>query len=333
MSSILEAIAEKTRLRVAKAKESVTLEQVREQALAMLTPKETLTEAQRTRRTRENKKIESSPCPQQQTAPRSGVDVQIQHVVAPEKPTVCVQKRESFSFRSGRPCSPCLRESQFEKNLTMPGLSFICEVKKASPSKGVIAEDFPYLRIAQEYEAAGASAISVLTEPEYFLGDPRYLQEIAANVKIPILRKDFVVDDYQLYEAKIWGAQAVLLICALSDTDTLARYIKTVAELGLSALVEIHDEAEAEQALAAGARIIGINNRDLKTFNVDLNVAVRLKKLIPEGVITVAESGIKSPEDIRVLKDSGIDAALIGESLMRATDKRQFLEELRRNGE
>jgi indole-3-glycerol phosphate synthase len=202
-------------------------------------------------------------------------------------------------------------------------------VKKASPSKGVIAENFPYVQIAKEYEGAGAAAISVLTEPEYFLGDPRYLQEIAAEVTIPVLRKDFVIDAYQLYEAKVWGAQAVLLICALSDTDTLARYIKTAAELGLAALVEIHDEAEAKQALTAGARIIGINNRDLKTFDVNLSVAARLKKSIPEGVITVAESGIKSPDDIRALKDSGIDAALIGESLMRAADKKRFLAELR----
>jgi indole-3-glycerol phosphate synthase len=302
MSSILETIAEKTRLRVAKAKESVTLEQLCSAC----------------------KQQPHSPLPTPHSPPENGtrtgerVIKQRQYGVGQIKATVTTKSE-------GPPT--------FEQALTTPGLSFICEVKKASPSKGVIAEDFPYLQIAQEYEAAGASAISVLTEPEYFLGDPRYLQEIAANVKIPVLRKDFIVDDYQLYEAKIWGAQAVLLICALSDTDTLARYIKTATELGLSALVEIHDEAEAEQALKAGARIIGINNRDLKTFNVDIGVAVRLKKLIPEGVITVAESGIKSPDDIRVLKDSGIDAALIGESLMRATDKRQFLEELRRNGE
>ena len=290
MNSILQTIAEKSRLRVAQAKESVTMEEMREQALVMNTSEETLTEARRARRTREDKKIEFPPCP---------------------------------------PCSPCPREMHFEQALSAPGLSFICEVKKASPSKGIIAENFPYLQIAREYEAAGAAAISVLTEPEYFLGDPRYLQEIAANVKIPVLRKDFVIDAYQLYEAKIWGAQAVLLICALLDTDTLALYIKTAAELGLASLVEIHDEAEAEQALAAGARIIGINNRDLKTFNVNLSVAARLRKLIPAGVITVTESGIKSPDDIRALKDAGIDAALIGESLMRATDKKQFLAELR----
>jgi len=221
----------------------------------------------------------------------------------------------------------------FEQALSSPGLSFICEVKKASPSKGVIAENFPYLEIAREYEAAGAAAISVLTEPEYFLGDPRYLQEIAAEVKIPVLRKDFIIDPYQLYEAKAWGAQAALLICALLDTDTLRAYIGIAAELGLSALVEIHDEAEAEQALEAGARIIGINNRDLNTFSVDLGVSARLRKFIPAGVITVAESGIKSPDDIRALKGSGIDAVLIGESLMRSPNKKQFLSELRRNGE
>jgi indole-3-glycerol phosphate synthase len=272
MSSILETIAEKTRLRVAQAKESVTLEQIREQ---------------------------------------------------------CERHKEKESTNYTNETNNSSGESQFEQNLKAPGLSFICEVKKASPSKGVIAEAFPYLQIAQEYEAAGAAAISVLTEPEYFLGDPRYLQEIAADVKIPVLRKDFVVDPYQLYEAKIWGAQAALLICALLDTDTLRSYIAIATELGLSALVEIHDEAEAEQALAAGARIIGINNRDLNTFNVDLNVAARLRKLIPSDVITVAESGIKSPDDIRALKDSGIDAVLIGESLMRAPDKKQFLSELR----
>jgi indole-3-glycerol phosphate synthase len=221
------------------------------------------------------------------------------------------------------------RSLPFEQALSVPGLSFICEVKKASPSKGVIAEDFPYLQIAEEYEAAGAAAISVLTEPEYFLGSDQYLREIAARVKIPVLRKDFVIDAYQIYEAKILGAQAVLLICALLDTATLAQYIVTAGELGLSALVEIHNEAEAEQALAAGARIIGINNRDLSTFNVDLGLSARLRKLIPAGIITVAESGLKSPDDLRALKDAGIDAVLIGESLMRSADKKQFLAELK----
>jgi indole-3-glycerol phosphate synthase len=217
----------------------------------------------------------------------------------------------------------------FERALAAPGLSFICEVKKASPSKGIIAEDFPYLHIAKEYEVAGASAISVLTEPEYFLGSDQYLREIAASVKIPALRKDFIIDPYQIYEAKILGAAAVLLICALLDTETLAFYIKTAHELNLSALVEIHGEAEAESALRAGARIVGINNRDLKTFKVDLGLTARLRNRIPADVLAVAESGISSPDDTRVLKDLSIDAALVGESLMRSPDKKRLLAELR----
>jgi len=173
----------------------------------------------------------------------------------------------------------------------------------------------------------------VLTEPDYFQGDPRYLKEIAAEVNVPVLRKDFVIDAFQLYEAKVLGAGAVLLICALLDAETLAQYIKTTAELDMAALVEIHDEEEAEMAVEAGARIIGINNRDLKTFKVDFNTGIRLRKRIPGGILTVAESGIKSPTDVRSLQDAGFDAVLIGESLMRAPDKRQFLVELRRNGE
>ena len=218
----------------------------------------------------------------------------------------------------------------FETALAAPGLSFICEVKKASPSKGIITESFPYLEIAKEYEAAGASAISVLTEPEYFLGSDRYLQEIAAETNIPVLRKDFIVDSYQIYEAKLLGAQAILLIAALlNDAKNLAAYIKTASELELSALVEIHNEAETEQALQAGAKIIGINNRDLKTFKVDTGVTAQLKKRIPAGIITVAESGIRSADDVREMKDIGVDALLIGESLMRAADKKQFLAELK----
>jgi indole-3-glycerol phosphate synthase len=216
----------------------------------------------------------------------------------------------------------------FERAIATPGISFICEVKKASPSKGIIVEDFPYLQIALEYEAAGAAAISVLTEPDFFLGSDRYLREIAASVAIPALRKDFIIDPYQIYEAKLLGAKAVLLICALLDAQTLAEYIKTASELGLSSLVEIHDGTEAEQAVRAGARIIGINNRDLKTFKVDLAVTARLRSLIPEGILTVAESGIKSVEDVRAINGCGIDAVLAGESLMRAEDKRQFLSEL-----
>jgi indole-3-glycerol phosphate synthase len=216
----------------------------------------------------------------------------------------------------------------FERSLTASGLSFICEVKKASPSKGIIAENFPWLEIAREYEEGGASAISVLTEPEYFMGSDQYLREIAAAVHIPVLRKDFIIDPYQIYEAKLFGAQAVLLICALLDTETLSSFIAIADELAIDCLVEIHNEQEAEEALNAGARIIGINNRDLTTFTVDTGLTSHLRKLIPSNVLTVSESGIKSTDDVRALKGLGIDAVLIGESLMRATDRKQFLRKL-----
>jgi indole-3-glycerol phosphate synthase len=207
-------------------------------------------------------------------------------------------------------------------------ISFICEVKKASPSKGIIAEDFPYLTIAREYEAAGAQAISVLTEPDFFLGRDQYLSDISREVGIPILRKDFTIDEYQLYEAKLIGADAVLLICALLSTDTIREYINICDELGLSALVEAHDEQEIESALKAGARVIGVNNRNLKTFEVDLNNAIRLRAMVPEKICFVAESGIRTPEDIRQLQAAGVNAVLIGETLMRSPDKKEQLRRL-----
>lgn len=216
----------------------------------------------------------------------------------------------------------------FHKALAAPGLSFICEVKKASPSKGIIAQDFPWQEIAKDYEEGGAAAISVLTEPEFFLGSWQYLREISAKVKIPTLRKDFIIDEYQIYEAKLWGAKAVLLICALLEKETLAAYIKIADELALDCLVEIHNEEEAREAIEAGARVIGINNRDLVTFNVDTGLTAGLRKLLPAGTLSVAESGIKSADDVRELKDIGIDAVLIGESLMRAADRKAFLAEL-----
>lgn len=218
----------------------------------------------------------------------------------------------------------------FEQALSVEGMSFICEVKKASPSKGLIAEDFPYLDIAREYQEAGASAISVLTEPEYFLGSDRYLKEIAESVTIPVLRKDFTVDEYQIYEAKLLGASAVLLICSLLNDEELQRYLNTAHGLGLSALVEAHDEEEAGRAVRAGARIIGVNNRDLKTFTVDIKNSVNLRKLIPEGIIYVSESGIKAPEDVGELYRNGTNAVLIGETLMRSPDKKKMLYKLRR---
>ncbi|MDR3144648.1 MAG: indole-3-glycerol phosphate synthase TrpC [Treponema sp.] len=217
----------------------------------------------------------------------------------------------------------------FEKALSAPGISFICEVKRASPSRGIIAADFPYLEIAREYQEAGAAAVSVLTEPDYFMGKDSYLREIAAAIDLPVLRKDFILDPYQIYEAKLLGAAAVLLICALLDRKTLEEYIALGASLGLSCLVEVHTPEELRAALDAGARIIGINNRDLKTFTVDIGVTARLRRLIPPGIVTVSESGVGSPGDIRFLAEQRIDGVLIGETLMRAADKKAELAGLR----
>lgn len=217
----------------------------------------------------------------------------------------------------------------FERALKGEDISFICEVKKASPSKGVIAKDFPYLTIAMEYEAAGANAISVLTEPEYFQGEDRYLKEIKQTVGIPVIRKDFTIDPYQIYEAKILGADAVLLICALLDTEELRQSIAICDELGLSALVEAHTEQEIASALKAEARVIGVNNRDLKTFEVDIQNCIRLRALVPPQIRFVAESGIRTAQDIMALREAGVDAVLIGETLMISDDKKAALAELR----
>lgn len=218
----------------------------------------------------------------------------------------------------------------FENVLRAEGLSFICEIKKASPSLGIIAQDFPYLQIAQEYEAAGAAAISVLTEPYWFLGQDRCLTEISQVVAIPLLRKDFIVDSYQIFEAKILGASAILLICALLNTDTLQEYLDIAHSLGLSALVEVHTEEEVRSALAAGARMVGVNNRNLKTFEVDITTSLRLRSLVPEEIIFISESGIKSSGDVAMLKANKTDAVLIGESLMRSENKKEQLASLRR---
>lgn len=216
----------------------------------------------------------------------------------------------------------------FEKALAQDGVSFICEVKKASPSKGLIAPDFPYIEIAKTYEKSGARAISVLTEPYYFQGADRYLTEISREVGLPLLRKDFTVDEYMIYEAKTLGASAVLLICSLLSEDTVRRYIQIADSLGLTALVEAHDEEEVAQAVRAGARVIGVNNRDLKTFTVDIKNSIRLRKLVPEEILFVSESGIRTPEDIRELSQNHVNAALVGETLMRAGNVPETLGEL-----
>ncbi len=216
----------------------------------------------------------------------------------------------------------------FEKAIAKDGISFICEVKKASPSKGIIAKDFPYVDIAKDYEKAGASCISVLTEPEYFKGDKKYLKEISENVSIPIIRKDFVIDEYMIYDAKLHGATCVLLICSILDEDTIRDYISICDTLGISALVEAHDEEEIEKAIKAGARIIGVNNRDLKTFTVDISNSERLRKLVPDNILFVAESGIKTNEDIKRLRKANVNGVLIGETFMKAENKKQMLEDL-----
>ena len=209
----------------------------------------------------------------------------------------------------------------FEAALRQQDFNFICEVKKASPSKGIIAEYFPYLDIAKEYEVAGAAAISVLTEPEFFKGDKKYLQEIASTVKIPVLRKDFIIDEYQIYQAKVWGASAILLICACLDVPTLTKFRELADSLGLSSLVEAHDEHEVQMAIDCGARIIGVNNRNLKDFTVDVQNSVRLRNLVQDDVIFVSESGLETPEDIQVLRDNNIGVALMGETFMRSPNK------------
>lgn len=222
------------------------------------------------------------------------------------------------------------KEFVFEHALRKPELSFICECKKASPSKGIIADDFPYLKIAQEYEQAGADCISVLTEPKYFLGDDSYLQEIAQAVSVPCLRKDFVVSPYMLYEARVLGAAAVLLICSLLTEKELAEYLEICEGLGMSALVEVHNAAEISMAIHAGARIIGVNNRNLSNFSVDMANSSRLRELVPPEILFVAESGIKTAADVQTMREIDADAVLIGELLMRAENRSAMLAELRR---
>lgn len=240
--------------------------------------------------------------------------------------------REAFPLEALKErCSstPAADGAAFYNALRRDGMSFICEVKKASPSKGIIAEDFPYLDIARAYEAAGADCISCLTEPKWFLGSDKIFTEIRAAVSTPMIRKDFVVDEYQIYQAKLMGATCVLLICALHDTATIAKWLELCHRLGLAALVEAHDSTEIASAVSAGARIIGVNNRNLKDFSVDFSNAARLRELIPPEAVYVAESGVSSPADVAALKEIGADAVLIGEMLMRAADKKQMLNALK----
>ncbi|MCD8220773.1 MAG: indole-3-glycerol phosphate synthase TrpC [Clostridiales bacterium] len=255
----------------------------------------------------------------------------LDEIAAKTRERMIKEKREVSAAQMRRMAEQMPVDSgfRFEEALRSPGLSFICEIKKASPSKGLIAPDFPYLEIGKEYERAGAAAISILTEPYYFQGSNRYLEEVAREVSIPILRKDFTVDAYMIDQAKVIGASAVLLICAILDDGELSEYQAHARELGLSALVEAHDEREVERALKAGASIIGVNNRDLRTFTVDVNNSIRLRARVPKEIAFVSESGIRGPEDTGKLYENGTDAVLIGETLMRSCNKRETLEILR----
>lgn len=287
---ILDTIAASTRKRVEKHREKKSLEQVRREALEL---------AEKDGRAAEERA--AGPEDEQEKAVRSG-------------------KNQTANASLVLP---------FEAALRRPGVSFICEAKKASPSKGLIAPHFPYVDIAREYEEAGADAMSVLTEPEFFMGNDSYLEEIHRAVDLPLLRKDFTIDEYQIYEAKVLGASAVLLICSLLNGEQLKRYIGICRELGLSQLVEAHTDEEVSVAAEAGATIIGINNRNLKTFEVDFSNALRLRRLVDKNTVFVAESGIRGPEDVKALAEAKVDAVLIGETLMRAENKKEMLQRLR----
>ncbi|MGI6041532.1 MAG: indole-3-glycerol phosphate synthase TrpC [Candidatus Alectryocaccobium sp.] len=221
------------------------------------------------------------------------------------------------------------RDHRFLDALRKPGLSFICEIKKASPSKGIISESFPYLDIAKEYEKAGADCVSCLTEPKWFKGSDNIFRQVRVRIDTPMIRKDFTVDEYQIYQAKCMEADAVLLICSILDDARLKDYLSLCKEIGLDALVEAHNEKEIESAVKADARIIGVNNRNLKDFSVDFANALKLRSMIPKGTVYVAESGVKNADDTKRIKEAGIDAVLIGEAFMRAYDKAALLREMR----
>ena len=334
--NILALIAERTKERIEAEKRRIPLEQVRR--MALMRRAEELTEMRRRPRAEDqavspggskegppDDDLETPPGGYRETPP--GGYRETPSGGYRETPSGGYRETPPGSYRPASPTSP--GRGHFYQALASPGMSFICEVKKASPSKGVIAGDFPYLSIAREYEAAGASAISCLTEPCWFLGSDRYLEEITAAVSIPVLRKDFTVDEYMIYQAKALGASAILLICAILDDGRLSAYGQLAASLGLDVLTEAHTEEEINRAVRAGASILGVNNRDLKTFQVDVENSRRLRSLVPPDILFVSESGIKDAADIRALSENGTDAVLIGETLMRADDKKAKLDELK----
>ena len=296
--TILQTIAARTRLRVEEAKKAVPYAQMRAQAEAISRAQtEVISRAQ----TEAISRAQAEAIGRAQAEAAGGAQ-------GPDTPPA------AFPFAAA---------------LAGEDIAFICECKKASPSKGVIAEEFPYLQIAREYEQAGAACLSVLTEPDWFLGSNAYLEQIAKTVRIPCLRKDFTVDPYMICEARTLGAAAVLLICSLLDEKELEEYLALTHELGMSALVEAHDPAEIDMAVKAGAGIIGVNNRNLKDFSVDVGNSRKLRSLVPAEVLFVAESGIREPADVQALREAGVDAVLVGETLMRAQDKKARLAWLR----
>ncbi len=219
-----------------------------------------------------------------------------------------------------------LNPNSFYDAIGKKGISFICELKKASPSKGIIKEDFNYLDIAKEYNKC-ADIISCLTEPFFFLGSDEYLTNVKMNVNIPVLRKDFILYEYQIYEAKAIGADAILLIVAILDKDTLKKYIDIAHSIGLGVLVEAHDLDEINIAIEAKAKVIGVNNRNLKDFTVDINNSINLRKAVDKDILFVSESGIKNRNDIKRLEENNVNAVLIGETLMRSNN---ILDEVRK---
>ena len=236
-----------------------------------------------------------------------------------EKKRVIDKAQKKISLNElKKKCESLYIKSMFKKNISRKGhINLIAEIKKASPSKGIIRHDFDPIGIALTYQAAGASAISILTDERFFDGKLEYLKLVKERVTIPILRKDFIIDEYQIYETAANRADAMLLISQILTQAELTRYISLAKDLGMDTLVEVHNEEDIEKALESHALIIGINNRDLRTFNVDITATQRLIHLIPENKITVSESGIKSYEDVMFLKSLEINAVLIGETFMK----------------
>lgn len=242
--------------------------------------------------------------------------------VAENKKRNSIDKLARLAFEK-----PINKDYPFEKALrNKANLAYIMEIKRCVPTKGEITRNFDYKSIAKEYEDIGATAISVMTEPDYFKGDDDFLAEIARIVKIPVLRDDFIVDEYMVYESKLLGADAITLICSVLDEITLMRCLNLAENLGMSAVVEAHSSMQVKKALRVGAKIIAVNNCDLRNFEIDMNNSLELQKMIPEDVIFISRSGVKTYQDICKLEENNVNAVMVGEVLMRSHDKRKTFE-------